>query len=137
MDQENFCKDCLIKHDCRESYRRLGNSECPPVFYKVVMAFLLPMVIFTVSLAVFEKIFSGGSFFHSSQKLQSTVSLIIALLITTACMFIVKIVNKLFRKLSFEACTAGFTDSRLRGNDKTGIALPIRKRWGRTPPNNC
>ena len=78
----------------------MGDSECPPVFYKVVTAFLLPTVVFIVSLAVFETILSRGSFFHSSQKLQSTVSLIIALLITTSSMLTVKIVNKLFRKLS-------------------------------------
>ena len=98
MKQENFCHDCHLKHECQEVYRRLGCSECPPVFYKTVVAFLIPMVVFIVSLAVFEKIFSGGNYLHFSHKLQTAVGFFIALLVTVVFMTIYKLVSKLLRK---------------------------------------
>ncbi len=98
MEQEKFCQDCHLKHECQDVYRRLGCSDCPPVFYKTIAAFLLPMVVFIVSLAVFEKFFAGGSFLHFSQKLQATLGFFIALLVTVVFMLILKLVNKLLRK---------------------------------------
>ena len=99
MEQEEFCKDCHLKHDCQEVYRRLGNKECPPVLLKTITAFLLPMVVFTVSLAVFEEIFSAGSYLHVPKAQQSAICCLIAVLITAAAMIIVKFTNKLLRNL--------------------------------------
>ncbi len=70
----------------------------PPVFYKTVVAFLLPMVVFIVSLAVFEKILSGGNYSHFSQKMQTAIGFLMALLITVVFMVVFKLLSKLFRK---------------------------------------
>lgn len=99
MEQENFCKDCHLKHDCQEVYRRLGDKECPPVLSKSIAAFLLPMVVFTVSLAVFENIFSGGNYLHVPKAQQSAICCLIAVTITAASMVVVKLANKLLRNL--------------------------------------
>lgn len=98
MSQKDFCQDCHLKHDCQEVYRHLGCSECPPVFFKTIVAFLLPIAIFTVSLAVFEKIVSGRDFLHFSQKLQTAIGFFIALLITVVFMLVFKLISKLLRK---------------------------------------
>ena len=102
MDQQKFCQDCHQKHDCQEVYRRLGGSECPPVFLKVIVAFLLPMLIFIVSLAIFDRILagSGGSFLYSSQSLQTVVIFLMALVTTVVCMLIMKLLEKLIRNFS-------------------------------------
>ena len=88
MEQENFCKDCHFRHDCQEVYKKLGKSECPPVLFKTIAAFLVPMLVFTVSLAVFVNIFSLGSFSYYSKRTQSVFGLLAALLVTAICMLI-------------------------------------------------
>lgn len=98
MSQEDFCQECHQKHECQEVYRRLGSSECRPVFYKTVVAFLMPMVVFIVSLAVFEKILSDGNYSHLSHRLQTVIGFLIALLITVVFMIVFKLLSKLFRK---------------------------------------
>ena len=102
MSQEDFCQDCHQKHDCQESYRRLGGSECPPVFLKVIVAFLLPMLVFTVSLAISGKILAkvGSDSFRSSEGLQTFLSFCIALLTTFVFIIIVKLLEKFARTSS-------------------------------------
>ena len=98
MSQENFCQDCHQKNDCQEVYRHLGCSECPPVFYKTIVAFLLPMVVFVISLAVFDKILSDGDYSQISQKLQTAIGFFMALIVTTVFMVVFKLLSNLFRK---------------------------------------
>ena len=104
MNQQKFCQDCHQKHDCQEVYRRLGGAECPSVTLKVIIVFLMPMVIFVVSLAVFEFFFadilgaalksslSGGSV--NMQNLQTLLGFFLAFFITFICMFIFKTLNR-------------------------------------------
>ena len=98
MSQEDFCQNCHQKNDCQEVYRRMGSTECPPVFYKSVVAFLLPMIVFVVSVAIFEKILSGDKFSHFSQNLQTAISFFMALLVTAVFIVVFKLLSKLFRK---------------------------------------
>ena len=98
MSQENFCQDCHQKDECQEAYRRLGSSECPPVFYKTVVAFLMPMVVFIVFLAVFEKILSGGNYSQLSHRTQTAIGFLMALVVTVVFMIVFMLLSKLFRK---------------------------------------
>jgi hypothetical protein len=100
MNQENFCKDCHQKNDCREVCNRLNDSECPHFVWRSIAAFLLPIVFFIISLAVFEKAFSSSDFLHISQKLQVFLGFAAALLSTIICMLIVKLLSKLFKIFS-------------------------------------
>ena len=97
MNKENFCTDCQLKHDCGNVCQRLDDSQCPHFILKIIAAFMLPMVIFIVSLAVFEKILSGGAFLHISQKMLTLIGFLLALLTTVVCMLIVKLGNRLLR----------------------------------------
>ena len=102
MNQQEFCQDCHQRHDCQEVYRRLGNAESPPIVFKVIVVFLLPMLIFTVSLAVSGKILAraGGDSLHFSDGLQTFLSFCIALLATVIFIIIVKLLEKFARTSS-------------------------------------
>jgi fucose 4-O-acetylase-like acetyltransferase len=104
MNQQEFCQDCHQRHDCREVYRQLGSAESPSIVFKVIVVFLLPMVIFVASLAVFEFFLTDilGATLNSSQssdsvniqKLQTLLGFFSALFITFICMFIIKTLNR-------------------------------------------
>jgi len=91
MVSHNYCKDCIQKHECRSVYEKMGNASCTSVTLKVILAFLLPLVVFIVSLAISERIFAGAINF---QKLQLVVSFLPALLVTFICIFILRMINK-------------------------------------------
>lgn len=95
MAQQEFCQDCNQKRDCRKIYEQLGDIKGPSVVLKVIIAFLLPLVVFIVSLAVFGEIFGKAI---SSQRVQTVLSLVPALLVTLVCIFIVRAINRRLRQ---------------------------------------
>ena len=104
MIQQEFCKDCHQKHDCQEVYRQLGHSVCPSITCKVIVAFLFPLVVFIISLVVFDKIFFPASWNilrpsldgnpADPQGLQTTSSFLMALLTTSVCVFFSRLISK-------------------------------------------
>ncbi len=93
MAEQKICEDCKQQHDCQEIYQQLGDVQGPSVVVKVVVAFLLPLLVFIVSLAIFERILSGAI---SADQLQTALSLLAALLITFICILIVRVINRRF-----------------------------------------
>jgi len=91
MAEQKICEDCNQKHDCQEVYKQLGDVEGPSVVIKVIVAFLLPLVVFIVSLAVFQEIFAKAI---SSQGLQAAFSFLLALVVTFICILIVRMIRK-------------------------------------------
>ncbi len=104
MIQQEFCQDCHQKHDCQEVYRQLGHATCPSVVRKVIAAFLLPLIVFIISLAVFDEIIAaaGGNILRSSQdgnpagtqELQTAISFLMALLTTFVCVLVITVINR-------------------------------------------
>ena len=91
MHKQDFCESCDQKHDCREVYRQLGKAEGPSVALKVVVAFLLPMVVFIVVLIASEKILAG---MIETKELRIAVDFLLALSITFVCILIIRAINK-------------------------------------------
>ena len=89
MSEQESCRYCRQKHDCREVYRQLGKAEGPSVVSKVVAAFLVPLVVFIVSLAVFEQILA--EVVHPG-ALQTGISFLLALSVTFVCILVIKVV---------------------------------------------
>jgi hypothetical protein len=90
--EEKNCQGCSFRHTCEEAYRRLGHSRASPVTLKIVIAFLLPLIIFIASIAFFERIFSR---LLSAEWLILILSLFTAVSITLVLTLIfVKIYNK-------------------------------------------
>ncbi len=95
MAQQEFCQDCNQKHHCRKIYEQLGDTKGQSVVVMVIIAFLLPLVIFIVSLAVFGQIFGNAI---SSRQVQTILSAVSALLVTFVYMFMVIAINRRLRQ---------------------------------------
>jgi uncharacterized membrane protein len=93
MESQRFCQDCIQKHDCKGIYEQLGDSTGESVTIKVVLAFLLPLIVFIVSLAVFGKVLARAI---NTEGLQITLSFLLALVVTFVYVLIAKVVNKQF-----------------------------------------
>lgn len=91
MIEQEFCDNCNQKHNCGSIYQQLGNTNGPSVAVKVVVALLLPLVVFIISLAAFEEIFAKTT---NSQLLQTILSLLSALFVTFSCILITRVINK-------------------------------------------
>ena len=91
MAEQKFCQDCNQKHDCQEIYQQLGDIKGPSVVVKVIVAFLLPLVVFIVSLAAFERILAGAI---STEQVQTALSFLMALLVTFVCILIIRVINR-------------------------------------------
>lgn len=52
IEEEEFCEGCPQAHDCKSAYGMLGNFKGPSVVTRVIVAFLLPILVFIVVLGV-------------------------------------------------------------------------------------
>ena len=96
MASQRFCQNCFQKHDCKRVYEQLGSTSGPSVVIKVILAFLLPLIVFIVSLAVFERVFAEAI---KNGRTLIAVNLMLALLVTFVCILITRVINK---KLSLD-----------------------------------
>lgn len=87
MESQRFCQNCIQKHDCQRIYEQLGESPGGSVTLKVILAFLLPLIVFIVSLAVSERLLARAV---KIEKLQVVLSILLALLVTFGCILIVR-----------------------------------------------
>jgi len=55
MDQQQ-CQSCGMKDRCQEVYKKLGESNAPNVLTKVILAFLLPLILFIFSIVAGERL---------------------------------------------------------------------------------
>jgi uncharacterized membrane protein (DUF485 family) len=94
MAQQKFCPECSQRHECRDVYQQLGKAEGPSVVFKVVVAFLLPLMVFIVVLAASEKILAKTI---NSKESQTAISFLLALFVTSVCILIIKVI---YRQLS-------------------------------------
>ena len=79
MAEQKFCQECSQKHECQEVYQQLGDIKGSSVVFKVIVAFLLPVVVFIGSLAAFGKVLAKAV---DSKDLQTIVSFFVSVLIT-------------------------------------------------------
>jgi len=104
MIQKEFCQDCRQKHNCREVFRQSGHITGPPITRKVIVAFLLPLLIFIVSLAIFDKFLSAASVelvppLAKMQGLQTIISFLMALLITSVFVFMTRVITRRLHRI--------------------------------------
>ena len=59
MSEKDICRQCPQQNKCRDAYDRMGRFRGPSVFFKAILAFLLPLVIFVASLAVLERVLTN------------------------------------------------------------------------------
>ena len=95
MEQQENCQGCEQRHRCQEIYQRLGEVKGPSVVSKVVVAFLLPMVVFIIVLAAFEQTLAKVI---SKKELQTVCGLLSALAATSVCILITEVIKRRFRQ---------------------------------------
>ena len=86
MLKQKFCQHSKQSHDCQQLYQQLCETKGPSVVFKVVVAFLLPLMVFIVTLAVFEVILA-------KLHLQTALSFLLALSAALVCILITKAIN--------------------------------------------
>ena len=91
MASHRFCQDCIQKRDCRNVYEQLGNDSGSSVTLKVILAFLLPLIVFIVSLAISERILARAI---NIEQVQIALSLLLALLATFVCVLITRAISE-------------------------------------------
>jgi len=91
MTEQKLCENCKQKHECQRIYEKLGDIKGPSVVIKVIIAFLLPILVFIVSLAFSERILRGV---ESSEQVKTALSFLFALLATFVCILIVRVIHR-------------------------------------------
>ncbi|MDD5063219.1 MAG: SoxR reducing system RseC family protein [Phycisphaerae bacterium] len=89
------CQECDQKHKCQDIYQQLGKAKGPSVVFKAVVAFLLPLLIFIVSLAAFERILAGTT---DLKSLRTALDFLLALSVTLVAILIIKAISKRLNK---------------------------------------
>lgn len=69
----------------------MGDSPGESVTLKVILAFLLPLIVFIVSLAVSDRVFTGAI---KTEGLQTALNLLLALLVTFVYILITRVMSK-------------------------------------------
>jgi len=87
---ETICQGCDKKHNCREIYQKLANFKGSSIVLKVIVAFLLPIMVFIASLAAFEQILAEAI---DIKELRTALSFLLALSVTFVVMLIIKVIN--------------------------------------------
>ena len=95
MIDEKFCQDCGQRHQCRQVYEKMGSTQGPSVLRKVLLAFLLPVMIFIAALTVFESTLIKT---NHQNGIGIAVSFLLALVITLLSILAIKIFEKQFGK---------------------------------------
>ena len=95
MVEQEQCRDCNERHACRDVFEKLGKAAGPSVVLKVVLAFLLPLVIFIVSLAVFGWVLAVVI---EAEAVRTAVSVLLALVVTFLAILIIKVINRRLNK---------------------------------------
>ena len=94
MTQPDQCDGCSQADGCKEVYRHLGCTEGPSVTLTVLVAFLLPLVLFIVSLGTLSWWLEGWV----AESYRTPLALILALLVTTGSMLALRVVSRLRAK---------------------------------------
>ena len=78
MSENDNCSGCPQHHDCKSMYQALGNAEGSYVAIRSIAAFLVPILIFVLGLAVFGKLLEAKI---TGSNPRTMISAILSLLI--------------------------------------------------------
>ncbi|MFA5240475.1 MAG: SoxR reducing system RseC family protein [Phycisphaerae bacterium] len=91
MAEPKSCPGCDQKNKCQETYQQLGKAQGQSIALDSVVAFLLPLLIFIVSLGIFDRILAGTI---ELKDLRIAISFLLALFVTFTAMLIIKLISK-------------------------------------------
>ena len=91
MSEKEFCSDCSQNHDCKTIYEHMGKTRGPSVVWRVFWVFLFPIVVFIVSLCVFERLLAESV---AGETLRAMLSFLLSLGLSFVCVTILSLVFK-------------------------------------------
>jgi len=91
MTEEKFCQKCDERHKCREIYQKIGNAKGRSFVCEVLIAFLLPILAFIASFAIFDTILVKAI---ETKEIRTALDFILALSVTFALVVIIKIIRQ-------------------------------------------
>lgn len=96
MQEHKECDKCTNKKTCKDAYKQIGSYKGKSVLPGVIAAFLIPLIVFAVSLSIFENIFEN---YFRSQAL--TIGLSVSVAFTTAFLsvLLIKLAGYIYRKI--------------------------------------
>jgi len=94
MVQSESCEGCSHAHDCKKVYEHLGSMDSPPITREVLIAFLLPLLVFTAALGGFGWLLKDAM----AKPYQTPLTLVLALATTAGVMGVVRWVARSHRK---------------------------------------
>lgn len=94
MAEPRVCDGCSQADTCKEAYRKLGCVEGPSMTREVLIAFLLPIVVFVAALGGFGYLLKDVV----AKPYQTPLALVSAVLTTAALMLVVRALVRRHRK---------------------------------------
>jgi len=90
MQQQQICRSCGHKDNCRKVYEQLSRASGPSVACKALLAFAGPIAVFIITLAVSER-FLAKMLGH--KELQTILGFLAALTVTFVLILIIKAID--------------------------------------------
>ncbi len=78
MTEQDFCRKCGQRQSCQNVYEKMSGHKGPSVLWKVVAAFLIPMVVFIAAVAISARVLMGSGVAKGTQTFLSFVIGIVA-----------------------------------------------------------
>lgn len=95
MQQQQICRSCGHKDNCRKVYEQLSKTGGPSVTCKALLAFAGPIAVFIITLVVSEGILAKVV---DHKELQTILGFVAALTVTFVLIFIIKAIDTRTRK---------------------------------------
>ncbi|HSV26621.1 MAG TPA: hypothetical protein VLH60_01905 [Sedimentisphaerales bacterium] len=92
---EDSCVGCLQKNQCKAAWHRVGDTDVPPVWTKVFVAFVLPLAALVVGLVLTERLARG---YFASETTVGLISLAGAVVAAAAVMLLGRLIMMHFMK---------------------------------------
>ena len=90
MADEEICSGCPEKNTCSNTYEQLGKFKGPSVFFRSVAAFLVPILLFAISLGVFDRLLVGPV---SDKNVRTLICVILGLFVCSVYLFTLRLIS--------------------------------------------
>ncbi|MBW8017010.1 MAG: SoxR reducing system RseC family protein [Planctomycetes bacterium] len=90
MSKNDNCSGCPQHHDCKSMYQAIGNAEGSFVAIRSIAAFLVPILIFALGLAVFDKMLGSRI---TGNNARTMISVIGALLVCSIYVIALRLIS--------------------------------------------
>lgn len=94
MAQSKSCEGCSHAHDCKKVYEQFGCAGGPSIAWAVVVAFLVPILVFIGALAGFGRLLEGAV----NTRYQMPLAAALALAATTGVMLVLRVATRRHQK---------------------------------------